>query len=103
MADLFTGIAAAQQADVFVGVHGANMANAWLMRPGSSMIELQPFGFDSGAAHLQYPLFNLEVSEAVWRCAWLGWWSTSFLLPSSLSQHGIPPTAAQSVLPSLRC
>ncbi|KAI3428186.1 hypothetical protein D9Q98_006566 [Chlorella vulgaris] len=68
MADLFTGIAAAQQADVFVGVHGANMANAWLMRPGSSMIELQPFGFDSGAAHLQYPLFNLEDkdSEVLW-------------------------------------
>ena len=41
---------------------GANMANAWLMRPGSSMIELQPYGFDAGSAHLQYPLFNMRVS-----------------------------------------
>lgn len=40
---------------------GANMANAWLMRPGSSMIELQPYGFDEGPAHLQYPLFNMRV------------------------------------------
>lgn len=38
------------------------MANAWLMRPGSSMIELQPYGFDEGPAHLQYPLFNYEAS-----------------------------------------
>ena len=37
------------------------MANAWLMRPGSAMIELQPYGFDAGAAHLQYPLFNMRV------------------------------------------
>jgi hypothetical protein len=67
--DLFSGMAAAQEADIFVGVHGANMANGWLMRPGASMVELQPWGFDSGPAHLQYPLFNMEVSEAAlsWR------------------------------------
>ena len=40
------------------------MANAWLMRPGSAMIELQPYGFDEGPAHLQYPLFNYEASGA---------------------------------------
>lgn len=39
------------------------MANAWLMRPGSAMIELQPYGFDAGAAHLQYPLFNMRVRD----------------------------------------
>ena len=33
----------------------------WLLRPGSAMIELQPVGFDAGPAHLQYPLFNMEV------------------------------------------
>jgi hypothetical protein len=31
------------------------------MRPGSSMIELQAFGFDEGPAHLQYPIFNARV------------------------------------------
>jgi Sec-independent protein translocase protein TatA len=61
-ASLLTGMAAAQEADVFVGMHGANMANGWFMRPGSSMIELQPYGFDSSPAHLQYPLFNAMVS-----------------------------------------
>ncbi len=61
MNDLFTGMAAAQEADVFVGVHGANMANAWLMRPGSSMIELQPYGFDAWPNHLQYPARNMRV------------------------------------------
>jgi hypothetical protein len=60
MSSLLSGMAAAQEADVFVGVHGANMANAWLMRSGSAMIELQPYGFDEGAAHLQYPIFNMR-------------------------------------------
>lgn len=36
--DLVTGIVAAQEADIFVAAHGANTANAWLMRPGSSLI-----------------------------------------------------------------
>ena len=45
MPDLEAGVAAAQEADVFVGVHGANMANAWLMRSGSSTIEVTPFQF----------------------------------------------------------
>ncbi len=56
---------------------GANMGNAWLMRPGSSMIELQPYGFDEGPAHLQYPLFNYEASGGTDhnRTAWCkGWW-----------------------------
>jgi hypothetical protein len=43
---------------------GANMANAWLLRPGSSMIELQAFGFDGSPAHLQYPLANAKVGGA---------------------------------------
>lgn len=44
------------------------MANAWLMRPGSSMIELQPYRFDEGAAHLQYPLFNMRVGPSRRTC-----------------------------------
>lgn len=72
MGDLQTGIAAAQEADIFVGIHGANMMNGWLMRPGSSMIELQPFGFDAGAAHLQYPLFNQQDNATQ-----VAWWMIS--------------------------
>jgi len=53
---------AAQQADVFVGIHGANLANGWLLRPGSSVIEIQAYGFDAHTPHLQDPLFNAEVS-----------------------------------------
>lgn len=59
--DLVSGMTAAQLADVFVGVHGANLANGWLMRPGSSMLEVQPYGFDAHVPHLQDPLFNAEV------------------------------------------
>ncbi|KAL4443683.1 hypothetical protein ABPG75_011420 [Micractinium tetrahymenae] len=78
MADLFTGMAAAQQADIFVAVHGANQANGWLMRPGSAMIELQPFGFDAGAAHLQYPLFNMEDADTQ-----VQWWLISICDPQA--------------------
>ncbi|KAL4458946.1 hypothetical protein ABPG75_013811 [Micractinium tetrahymenae] len=64
--NLAQGIAVAQEADVFVGMHGANLANGWLLRPGSAVIELQSCGFDAGAAHLQYPLFNVEVCALFW-------------------------------------
>jgi capsular polysaccharide biosynthesis protein len=60
--DLLTGIAAAQQADIFVGAHGANLANAWLMRPGSSVIELTMFQFDETDAHMNLAKRNLFVS-----------------------------------------
>ncbi|EFN50625.1 expressed protein [Chlorella variabilis] len=40
---LEAGVVAAQDADVFIGMHGANMANSWLMRPGSSAIEISPY------------------------------------------------------------
>ena len=60
--DLASGMAAAQLADVFVGMHGANLANGWLMRPGSSMIEVQAYGFDAHVPHLQDALFNAQVS-----------------------------------------
>lgn len=42
---LQAGVAAAQAADVFVGLHGANLANAWLMRPGGSVLEVSPYQF----------------------------------------------------------
>jgi len=48
------------------------MANTWLMRPGGAMIELQAYGFDAGPAHLQYPLFNMEVRGLGRGCAWKG-------------------------------
>ena len=34
-----------RQMDVLVGVHGSALTNAMFMRPGSSLIELRPFGF----------------------------------------------------------
>ena len=65
------------------------MANAWLMRPGSSMIELQPYGFDEGPAHLQYPLFNMRVRLCMPACCCRG-------LPSQLC---LPPTCLGCVQP----
>ncbi|KAL4446247.1 hypothetical protein ABPG77_003054 [Micractinium sp. CCAP 211/92] len=62
--DLTSGMTAAQLADVMVGVHGANLANGWMLRPGSSMIEIQAYGFDKHAPHLQDPLFNAEDKES---------------------------------------
>ena len=40
MPSLAAGIATTRQADIVVGPHGANLANSWLLRPGSSAIEL---------------------------------------------------------------
>jgi len=64
---LAAGIALAQQADIFVGVHGANLANGWLMRPGSSVVELTPYGFDSSdgsnVAHTNLARRNLQVCQ----------------------------------------
>lgn len=59
---LAAGLALAQQADVLVGSHGAHLANAYMMRPGSSVIELTPHGFDDmGTAHANYAKKNLPV------------------------------------------
>lgn len=60
------GIVAAQEADVFVGVHGANTANSWLMRPGSSLVELTMYEFDEDCSekncpHTNVPLANSQV------------------------------------------
>jgi hypothetical protein len=62
LSSLEAGIAAAQQADIFVGAHGANIANAWLMRPGSSVVELTMHGFEDNKAHLNLARRNLAVS-----------------------------------------
>lgn len=54
------------------------MANGWLMRPGASMIELQPFGFDASPAHLQYALFNeMDAGSRVL------WWVVSVCDPAA--------------------
>ena len=39
-----------------------------MMRRGSSVVELQAYGFDAGAAHLQYPQANQQVRglKACW-------------------------------------
>ena len=61
MPTLKAGIAAAQLADIFVGPHGANIANAWLMRPGSSVVEVTMFGFDESTAHINLAARNAKV------------------------------------------
>ena len=61
MPSLKAGIAAAQLADIFVGPHGANIANAWLMRPGSSVVEVTMFGFDESVAHINLAARNAKV------------------------------------------
>ena len=38
------------------------MANGWLMRPGSSVLELTMHQFEEGPAHAQYPKRNMFVS-----------------------------------------
>jgi hypothetical protein len=86
-------MAAAQEADVFVGMHGANMANAWLLRPGSSMIELQAFGFDGSPAHLQYPLANAKDKDSR-----VLWWVISACHPrfSTPGRHEARGTGKKS-------
>ncbi|KAL4436863.1 hypothetical protein ABPG75_004002 [Micractinium tetrahymenae] len=76
--NLAQGIAVAQEADVLVSMHGANLANGWLLWPGSAVIELQSCGFDAGAAHLQYPLFNLEDGDTQ-----VQWWLVSACDPAA--------------------
>ena len=61
MPSMQAGIAAAQQADIMVGVHGANIANAWLMRPGSSVLEVTMFEFDLRPAHKNLATRNEKV------------------------------------------
>lgn len=70
LTDLFTGIVAAQRADIFIGAHGANMANGWLMRPGSSVLELTMHQFEEGPAHAQYPkrnMFDADTQVQYWK------------------------------------
>jgi hypothetical protein len=66
--DLMTGIVAAQRADVFVGMHGANIANGWLMRPGSSVLEVTMYDFDKQNAHINLARRNMFVSVAAHLC-----------------------------------
>ena len=49
------------------------------MRPGSSMIEVQAFGFDEHIPHLQDPLFNHEVGEGGVRRRGVAWHSAALL------------------------
>jgi hypothetical protein len=73
--NLTEGVAAAQEASILVGMHGANMANSWFMRPGSSTVEIMPFGWvasQPGAMSLSG--FNAGVSMlgCCLRCRHLG-------------------------------
>lgn len=47
---------------------GANLANGWLMRPGSSVIELTPYQFETGRGSFVFSITNANVSAG-----WLGW------------------------------
>ena len=47
--DFLANAAVAAGADVFIGMHGANLANGWLMRPGSSVVEVTPWGFGASS------------------------------------------------------
>ena len=57
------GAATAQTADVFVGLHGASHQNSFFMTPGSSAIEIIPYGFDKDYWGDALGHFNAEASE----------------------------------------
>jgi hypothetical protein len=63
MPSLAAGIATTRQADIVVGPHGANLANSWLLRPGSSAIELRMYQFEQTHAHNTLPWRNSLVSR----------------------------------------
>ena len=46
--------AVVRAADVLVGMHGSGLTNGFFMRRGSALIEVRPYGFDSGWADLYY-------------------------------------------------
>lgn len=71
LSTLEVGIAAAHQADIFIGAHGANIANAWLMRPGSAIVELTMFEFEENQPHLNLAERNMKVRPPAG--IWAGW------------------------------
>ncbi|KAL4424793.1 hypothetical protein ABPG77_000833 [Micractinium sp. CCAP 211/92] len=85
--NLEAGIAAAQEADVFIGMHGANMANSYLMRPGSSTIEITPYEFGKMKG-----VFGPCTQNAQDASSRLLWWS-AVVCDASLSTPG-PEEAA---------
>ncbi|EFN58009.1 hypothetical protein CHLNCDRAFT_57085 [Chlorella variabilis] len=64
LSTLEVGIAAAHQADIFIGAHGANIANAWLMRPGSAIVELTMFEFEENQPHLNLAERNMKDADS---------------------------------------
>ena len=68
MPSLAAGIATTRQADIMVGAHGANIANSWLLRPGSSVIELTMYEFELNTAHNNLARRNWLVSGDCCRC-----------------------------------
>lgn len=44
---------------------GANLANAWMMRPGGSVIEIIPYQFETGRGSFVFSFSNSWVGAAV--------------------------------------
>jgi hypothetical protein len=72
MPSLAAGIATTRQADILVGAHGANIANSWLLRPGSSVIELTMYEFELNTAHNNLARRNWLVSGDCGKCGFVG-------------------------------
>lgn len=66
--DLPSGAAAALEADVFVGMHGANLHNSMFLQPGSSVVEVIPFEYDSSPWGHALAKFNMDdpTSQLLW-------------------------------------
>lgn len=70
--DILSSVAVSQEADVFVSLHGASEVNAYMMKPGSSIIEVIPFAFSKYAGpYGQFGLGSRTVSQPG---AELHWW-----------------------------
>ena len=70
----------------------ANMANGWLMRPGSSVVELTMYEFEASGAHHQYPKRNMLVSGRAKDGVPAGWTARAVCcaVPARRRRHSPP-------------
>jgi hypothetical protein len=79
--DILSSVAVSQVADVFVSLHGASEVNAYMMKPGSSIIEVIPFAFSKYAGPRgQFALGSRTVSQPG---AELHWWLLQICDPAA--------------------
>ena len=79
--DILSSVAVSQVADVFVSLHGASEVNAYMMKPGSSIIEVIPFAFSKYAGPWgQFGLGSRTVSQPG---AELHWWLLQICDPTA--------------------